>query len=550
MNFKKSFFVSLVVISLFSFNLLPQASEEERKFLEEFDNDTFDENLYNATRVASTPEEETLEYLQIVADFIAEPLYKKSNELNSRFVTDLPHLRTFPLFKYGGAISMNFFYNKTNNIFLTESSPYISSYLNLEISEPKKDLGVIFDSIDSINYDSGLFEKDLTRVLPLVAATKVEERRAGFMIQGLKKLENINLGFKVPLYYTERNYYFTDAELERLEAEPLFRRKKTRAYNTNIESEEKNVSNFQYQHFVSDKIGFGDARIMLGYQIKDGEPFKWTVGAELTLPTAFLLSKGVIGKTFLPEHYEQEQCTIITENLVDYLSATSGSIEEDNAASKLGDDVQTFSFNAIDRLASMLLESPLGNNNHVELCLYSQFQFECDYDIILHNNTSISYIFPKRRKRFFVLSQNQDNFPAYDDGRTASQTKEYLKYYENHIVQKFFPEPLKTTVWPGIKLNSTSTLEYKKNIWSFCCGVDFWLQTKERLSNIEAPKVMLPRIDAETAKRPFGFQAKLLGAIKREVKECSWWKISADITCANSGIGKDYSLMLEYGVNL
>ena len=109
---------------------------------------------------------------------------------------------------------------------------------------------------------------------------------------------------------------------------------------------------------------------------------------------------------------------------------------------------------------------------------------------------------------------------------------------------------MKTTVWPGFLIKSTTLIKYSGDIWKTSLGCDFWFRTKENLTNIERHKNLLGSLDPELAMKPQAIQLKALASIKREVNGRSWWALSGDITLANSGVGKDYSIMLQYGVDL
>ena len=513
---KTRFFSWLFVLFLFSITLINGVQEYED--LDEFLNELESLNPDDLIITRQYTPQDVLEFLIELhaAQFIATPLYLHSNEIPSRPVLDLPTLRTFSYFRDHSTWKTSFFYNKMHNMYLVNDSPHIDSYINLSIPN-------IISEIVGIDFPS---------ILSLFQPMKLQERRMGLMFEGTKPHHKWRLGFKIPLYYLERNYYFTKEEENALRNAPIFTQYP-------LETGSTDESDFIDEHLISDKFGLGDLRISIGYDIAHKSGIDCIVGGELTIPTAVAMGKGLKGQYF-KKNIQQPNF-----DLQEFIIQTGKSNYDYTK-----DQGVEFLVGALDRLSALTIDSPLGNYNHVGIGLFGQIKIDSPYfNLSIENNTTLEYIIPHHRKRFFILSQNPADFPTDTTG-TAEQVEEKILYFQNHLIEKFYPSYLKTKVSPGFIFKATTEFQWRPKQWELMGGLDLWIQSKEKLSHVTAAPDDESRVEIEAARKAFALQAKVLGSITYNTARGSWWRAAADIGFSTTGIGNDYTFVLEYGVDL
>src|SRR5579885_1140606 len=209
-------------------------------------------------------------------------LYCHTHPFNKRNIIDSP-LFWVPVREYfnGWIISGHLFWNMFDREFFTRNSSNISSYL--AINSPDL-LDAIQSSPDAQRIFQGFGLSPLD-VLPLFNNATIQERKFGVMFAFERQYEYFDLRFWFPLYYLERNFWLTEAEQEALE-------------DTLGKASEEDKEAFGRNHLVSDKFGFGDTHLTLQVPVFGYEEFSLSVGLQTTIPTAFPLACGLLGRKF------------------------------------------------------------------------------------------------------------------------------------------------------------------------------------------------------------------------------------------------------------
>ena len=247
---KKYCFLLLILFSsktLFSFNDDPFSNFEA-------DMNAFDDFVINEINNAATRLPDPNDIIQLLVnlgalEILQEDLYLKTYPLDKRNVLDLPiflpHTHETKPRSFGSYL----FYNETSRMNFSHNSTCISSYLG--ICEP-----TLLEKIKTTLDQFPEFDFDPVALLPLFSKMTVQERKLGLMFYGAKRYKKIHFSLSVPLMYLERNFFVTQEEQEEIE----------RALN--ITPNEENDDSFTDQHFISDKFGIGDTRILLGFPVK------------------------------------------------------------------------------------------------------------------------------------------------------------------------------------------------------------------------------------------------------------------------------------------
>ena len=449
-------------------------------------------------------------------------LYRFTHPINQRSLQDLPQFYFYSCLPcWCGDKTwqpfVDLFYNETHKGNFTKDGTGISSYL-------------AFENIPSL--EQFLVDLDIQRVLSLFENLKIQERRAGAMIGAAYRYKNWYFSFRTPLEYLIRNFFLNEQEVKNIQAEPLF--------NDDDPStgDEEEVKKFAREHLIADRIGIGDTRIEGGRLLIDKPDRKLTVGAELTVPTAFALKKGLYGN-----HFSKDAPT----PQLDLCELLNLAINDIPRAEKLAGD---FFVSALDRLSRILLETGLGNNGHLGLGGFAEHRMCVTPKLEFRSRAALEYLVPARERRFFIRKKNLEDFERLNNFNPDNCTQE-LEFLQQQIVETFFPEGFNTQVHPGFIFKLTNALSgsIAKNKVHLNIGHDLWWQQGEKLGKINAPPAERERLRKDIATRPPAFQSKIFASVSyfRRGRKFDWClKVHGDKTFLRSGIGKDFNIGIRF----
>lgn len=488
-----------------------------------------------------------------IVPILEQNLYLRTNELNNRSLLDYPIFLPRRWKEQPTTIGFDFFWNKTDRMFFTGSSSALSSYLNIGQSALLDAVTAAFEKAAPLSPIIADAPQPAT-LLPLFRNFTVEQRRTGVMFHAEKRFKKLFLYCFVPLYYIERNMFASEVEQEALEV--VFGRMDQASENELAEN-----------HLISDKFGLGDTRMSIDFQLKENDFFGFNLGFFTTIPTAFAFTNGINGSNF-----KKVTCPPSIDILKLACDALQGTPEEKAAALV---SARNFGFQALDNLGAQILESPLGNGGHLGL----GFALQTDsylknfvhrpwaQAISFRSRLSLEYLVPARKTRYFLENPcvRLEKFAALGLDRSSevitkevedseAYALELLNFFDEQIVQEFFPTALTARVHPGFIFRSTSKAYHEGEHWYFAIGSDFWLQSKEKLTNLELPgdcnklcSIKEENFDLKNAHKPVAYQGKIWGTVAYKVirDDIDWiLSLNADQTYLNSGIGSDYTVSL------
>ena len=482
-----------------------------------------------------------------VVSILEEDLFCRTSPLNKRSILDYPNFILQRDYKFKrGSMCAHFFYNQTTRMYFTESSSCINTYL--AITQPTL-MCKIADSVEKLKeiFGDDAFSFDCIRALALFQNATVQERRLGLMIQGWWKVfKDFRFAFKLPFYWRERNYYMTEEEQEAIEAE----------FGA-LSQEEQEA--FQEAHMISDKFGFGDLRLDMDFPvISNYGKMRSRMGFFVTIPSSIPIIKGLLGSDYQPTSCRPKFNFSEMFNLAG----------DPSTRDELDKIVRDFFLCAIDGISSNLLDTSLGNNRHLGIGFLMRTKTPLSVlikrpwaeKVYWKGKMTFEYLFPHRRKRWFIQYQNpclfaERNFEDYTEDPEEISTERAmsdLEFLEKHFVDKFFPYVFDTKVRPGIVFMWASRLAYESRKIGFNLGWDTWVRTGERLSDIFVTNSLQSSLDVQKAKRCFAYQwgvyASLFFKIKRWTKEIVI-SLNANAIASSRGIGQDFLLSLNIESN-
>ena len=471
---------------------------------------TYDPVIANAVRAHSGVEE-----------LLNQELYLKTSPIRTRNIFDSPMKLHHKLLKEKQKpLSATFFYNATNQKNYTQDSTTINSYVDIENMDR-------VDILEQLLGDSF----DIGESLKNISPAKVQEKRMGILFQSHHDYNNWSIDFELPLYYTERNLFFTEKEKSALYDSPLLA-----TFSRASADDEWKLAQ---EHFISDQFGFGDLKIKLLhtkmlFPIKTKENISFSLGGFLIIPSSFAIKKGLIGT-----YFEQNN---------DKPSIDIGNLELHSLTNKNKEELATFFMGAIDKLSSNILHTPLGNKRHITAAINGNLDWKLASPWSMNIDYALEVPFPANEQRFYRRLESSDTFTT--EFNAVKEDDALLVVFANKKLQDmFYPDVYKTTVFPGIILNSTTTFSFKtENNWNLNTGYNFWYQGEEHLSNIQTTSELKTNLDIDNATAESASQVKLFARMHRMFEGPQYlWSLSAyaDMTVWNSGIGNDITVGLS-----
>ena len=540
LNYIRSFFcISLLSISVLFFNPCKTESYDFPDF------DLFNEDLIpdisisdmnNLCRIDKDGIVSLLRDLGAIG-ILEEPLYLRTNKINVRSLLDYP----FNLFKEGNRrhnIGFELFYNFMHRCFFSNNSSNISAYLALQDPNFIAQLEALFDAIKE-NDLSAVDPSFIIPILSMFADFTVQQRRLGFMFHGEREYRAWRTQFYFPLYYLERNHFVDDEQRQAIEKalEPFV-----------PPATDAEINAFQEAHFISDKLGFGDLRLMIDHPLVQQHFWKMRVGLLATIPTACALIKGLKGSTF---RLVTRRPTLDLLDIFDTLRIGASL-----------SDTQAFDFvlGALDELAALLLEQPLGNGGHIGLGFYIKNKTplsafltkEWAHRVVFKSFISLEYQFPNTHLRGFVTQDDSAEFAAHDfDSSDEQDVNDNFNFLSRKIVERLYPFAVPTKIQPGVIFRSDSQIFVDLLGGVFTLGSDTWVQGKEKLSHVITPQSASTPLSVRKAQGPFAYQWKIYASAawkKEHRNKVVKVGLYGDTTWANSGIGKDFTITFNFDI--
>ncbi len=486
------------------------------------------ETIINLLTPASSPDDNP-PLINAVA-LLQEDVYKKTvGPVTRRSLLDEPALMPDYLSQCDNVGIVDLFFNYSPKVYFTKDSPFLSSYIDLNNQNIINELS-----------NSEFINTDVPSVLGLFSTIKLQQYRAGFFFNYGKKWNHYALQLRIPLYYLLEHFFLTESEIEAIKDNPFFLTDDAAA----PVSSEDEVKEFALKHLVSDRFGTGDTRISFLAHIVDNPCHKLWCGLQATLPTAASFKRGLIAGEFDPE------APTPPFNLQHFFDVFNCSPNQALADEVIKRELTDFLVSALDRVSTILINTPLGNGKHFGFGPQLDYRYTYNDYFSTHTYAALEGYTPRSENRFFLIDKNTQNLDR--NWRDPAMTGENLALLNTLIVETLFPSGVKTIINPGLKFQFNHAFMYTSKHVDLKLGFDYWLQGKESFSacNLTAP-YDLPLLIRKGI-RPFAHQGKIFGTIGYYNTLCpgTHWYIKGafDATLFNSGIGKNYTLSIRLGL--
>ncbi len=451
---------------------------------------------------------------------VSNPFYSFTKPIRRRSLLDCGNFQFPNLNTVDPSFLLYPFYNQTSRAVYTESKTGIASYVDLEQAP-------LLDLINT-NFPGSV---NVPELLSLFKNIKVQERRLGFMFQYNHPFSDCLLSFHLPLLYQEHNFYLTPAEQKAIKNSPYLQG-----------GPPIDIIQFAHDHLISDKIGISDLRIGLEkivYEI----PYCYTnLGCDFTIPTAFAFKKGVYGSYF-DKKKPRPNFDLYTDILLPL---------DNNAFATVKTNSINISLATLDRVSTLLIENPLGNNGHFGIAPFIRNTLIFSPSVSMTSKTKIEFLLPAKERRFFRQNITLQEVNAIvdltvvdaDDNAGTAQ----LQLLTDLFLDNLFPKSYEATLFPGVLFESYSKITYARNNWEYSIGSEFFYQTKEVIFDVDAPSIEKIKLDIQGAAHSYAVQSKMWLSIEKIKKENSNWHIGVTLASTgilSHGIGADCSLMIS-----
>ena len=512
-------------------------SEEWENVFDQLDEEPFileanaDEGLDLSAKRAVISKNDAVINLTTLVDaqkILQNPLYYRSNPPMRRNIIDNPIFQQFVIRGNNGQnFSFKPFITQTFKEYFYDTRSNINYYIDMNQNDLNNELNDLLTRIETTDFLPLGFS--VSNVLGLFNTIYLEERRAGAMFEYVKSTETWTLSGRFPFYYGEHNLNMPKEDQLKVEKNAFFG------------SSDFDEVTFAREHLISDQLGFGDLRINFEHLFIDTHKQMFSAGIRATIPTAFAVKKGLYGTNF------NTSTPAATFDLYTDLLLPGLSTPPDQNIPLVQQNVQTLGYAIMDRLATILVQTPLGNNHHLGIGVFTHNKMIFSERLSLSGLLSAEILLPANEQRFFVINTPLSAFNAFDWADTSAATGQLsakLDFLNQQFINKFFPKRYEVSVFPGFIIQSTSAFTYRGRRAVITVGTDLWWHTDERFLTIDAPAEIKNQqiITKSTAKIGYGYQSMLWFSLEKKFKPGSSWKfgLRAEVTANSFGVGEEW----------
>jgi hypothetical protein len=332
----------------------------------------------------------------------------------------------------------------------------------------------------------------------------------------------------------------SNKERSRIENHPLFRTEGI-AMHSDAGNPNQHIENMLQKILVNDRVGLGDMRAKLLFNVANNCYMNAWLGIQATLPTAVDFKVGIFGSRFKTNSSAPsfELKSFVNLFLCDMLE-------------KIVEMGTQFGFEALRRLSTILINIPLGNDKHLGIGPYFEAKSFIDPYWSMRTSLRFDQFLPKRHKRFFLAAKNPQDFDI--DLTDEEQADQNLAFIDKQINNTVFPFPVCVDVFPGHVIQVNHAFLFDTPCWHIGVGLDFWYKSKEVLGLQTGNEIGAFPKNVFKASQPHTYQGKIFSeigyhGITRYRNICWQALIAADVTVFSKDIGKDFTLGVRIGID-
>lgn len=389
----------------------------------------------------------------------------------------MPH-ETQMLWLQGGFV-MRPFFHKINSV----SMP-LMNVLALNFNEEL--IGEILNMQVAPDADS------IFGVIPLLQQISTEERKSGLALQASFKLDRWLLGLETNILLVERNAYAS----ERIKNEILD------TFERVFGKVEGDLMFDEVRHFARIRIGLGDTRLRVGYNVFEVDDYLLNVNFSTIFPTG-IRGKLLDGRFMSPEDLEQG-------NSLDFL---------------------------VRPLRELFLNTRLGNNGHFAIgCCVDQQLSLFDNSLDIRARLAYDRYLPAKECCFMMFKN-----------RLLPQDASLEEFRQQYVI----PTAFECTVYPGDVFTFVLGADYHWGDWLLTAGYDFLLQTREDFGKLVNSCVDMSSLRLNDAKQGRIEQNRLTAAVRytTALDGNDWtFGVGGDWSFETSGIANNWTAYATIGI--
>ncbi|MBI2353081.1 hypothetical protein HYV11_02440 [Candidatus Dependentiae bacterium] len=372
---------------------------------------------------------------------------------------------------------------------------------------------------------------DIPLVATIFANAFLEERRVALMFHYFKNYgDKTTFELKLPFIYEMHNLNFTELEKNTLQNQfALFG-----------QNPDPNFSEIKFarKHMIMDAFGIGTLDVTVQKLLWENDSSKIYAGLALYLPTDYRLASGLYGTYYKPKNQQPilDFCDLVQD-------IGSDPILNPNATAIL----ENYYLSALNHLSSMILQCPLGYNNHTAIALKLLPFWQWKENVRYSGMYIFEWLLPREEKLFYIKKPSKVPFSEQFSKMTNSQ--EQLDFFEATLTERLFPRVFSTVVYPGFLLNTISNLQWTLREWNYTIGYNWWYQTKEKLGDIQTSQDIIDSLDIKKATLQSSSQVKLYAKIHRDF-QTKYHELSfafyGNFTVYNQNVGDDFLVGISF----
>ncbi len=438
--------------------------------------------------------------------------------------------------------TIHFFYNQTSRKNFTKSEndidgTNINSYINIKNGTFLSLLEATLKSpfippsalapLANLNFPLAFYN---------LSNAHLEERRLGTMLHFYHEInQKTYFEAKIPFLWMIKNLQLPQKDKQSIQDQ-------FSAYlHTDFDSFDENA--LARQHIVFDALGFGTMELSLCNRFFERSNWHIEGGAFVFLPTDFAVAKGLYGTYIEPKDQQPilQFCELVNDlNSVPSISPDFNTI------------MSNYFYAAINQLSSALLQCPLGYYRTLACGLKLSPYWKPHENLEFHGLYTIEFLMPYSQKRFFTpknkgeFSQIYLNMP----GSTDQENDAKLDFFQARLTELLFPRVFETKLFPGIIINSTSSVHKSYKLWDFVLGYNCWIQSGEQFITVSLPDhLKLEDFDLDKSIAQDAYMVKLFGKVHHDVKlarhimSLTLW---ADAAIISNTVGNDFTLGVTF----
>lgn len=482
-----------------------------------------------------------------VPAILKENLYKRTiGPVARRPLVDEPTLQMYCFDNDYISFTIQPFYNYTPKVFFTEHSPYIKDYIDLTNKNIINELSTAQFKIKELLNNPEAIDINIPGLLGLFEHLKLQQHRVGVMLGFCRQYPRFNLSYRIPLYYLVEHFFLTEEEIERIENNKFFTVDESLLGIT----KKDRVEQFAHQHLVSDRIGFGDSRLIALANFYENCNSELWVGVQLTIPTAKKFKRGILGGKF-------NNCAAAPPLNIKQLfnlafCPENGTIEQMQAQIVIQQELFAFLIGALDRLSTILINAPLGNGKHWGIGPEVDFRYQFNDYWSMHSYGVIEAFSSHKERRFFLVKKNPADFKR--NFRDEEMSEQNLAFLNTQIINTLYPQGVSIQIKPGPIVKLRQSFMYDTPHFHGLFGFDFWAQGKEHFGDFKLDCDPCGPLALNKGRHGAAYQGKLFGEIGyygTAFYHCITWHalFTLDATIFNQGIGKSFTVGIRVGID-